>query len=42
MATLSIDARLCYRFRWLGGVTWEIPDKAIDAKIAEIKSTCNV
>ena len=23
-ATLSIDARLCYRFRWLGVVIWEI------------------
>jgi hypothetical protein len=22
--TLSIDSRLCYRFRWLGGVIWEI------------------
>jgi hypothetical protein len=21
---LSIDARLCYRFRWLAGVIWEI------------------
>ncbi len=21
---LPIDARLCYRFRWVGGVIWEI------------------
>jgi hypothetical protein len=24
MATLSINARLCYRLRWLGGIIWEI------------------
>ena len=23
--TLSIKTGLCYRFRWLGGVNWEIP-----------------
>ena len=24
MATLSIDARSCYRLRWMRGVIWEI------------------
>ena len=39
MATVSIGARLCYRFRWLGGVIWQI---SVDLHVFMVHITRNV
>ena len=36
---LSIDTRLCYRFRWPGGVIWEISVEMTEAMMNDLNAS---